>query len=434
MCLQGRVKIPTGSIACEPQMRLIRSDPGADGIVRMKEDKSALYALYKDLPPRSFPGFFIFKEVIMSHEEFMRKALDLAVKGMGFVSPNPMVGAVIVRDGRIIGQGWHKQYGGLHAERNAFADCDIRNIDCTGADMYVTLEPCCHHGKQPPCTDAVISHGIKRVFIGSADPNPLVAGKGVSILREHGIEVAENVLREECDSINGIFFHYITTGLPYVTMKYAMTMDGKIACHTGLSKWITGEEARKHVQHERLRHSAIMVGIGTVLADDPMLTCRIDGGRDPVRIICDSRLSTPLESNIVKTAGTVPTIIATAAATGRESAYEEAGCRIIQCGNESTGRVDLARLMKLLAEMKIDSILLEGGAALNWSALEAGIVTSVQAYIAPKLFGGSGAPSPVGGIGIDSPDNAFVLEEPVIRHFGNDIMIESRVRYVHRNS
>jgi len=369
----------------------------------------------------------------MSHEDHMRSALALAVKGMGFVSPNPMVGAVIVKDGSVIGQGWHRKYGDLHAERNAFADCDSRNIDCSGADIYVTLEPCCHHGKQPPCTEAIIEHGIRRVFIGSADPNPLVAGKGVSILKEHGIEVIENVLREECDSINEIFFHYITTGLPFVTMKYAMTMDGKIACFTGKSKWITGEGSRHQVQLERLRHSAIMAGIGTVLADDPMLTCRLEGGRDPIRIICDSALRIPMGSNIVRTAEKVPTIIAAAAYSDKAQELEKAGCKVIVCGDKNTGRVDLAELMKKLGEMKIDSILLEGGAALNWSALNAGIVNKVQAYAAPKIFGGNTAPSPVGGAGIDSPDNAFMLEDPVIRRFGNDIMIESRVNYVHRD-
>lgn len=370
----------------------------------------------------------------MSHEEYMRMAVGLALNGIGHVSPNPMVGAVIVRDGVVIGKGWHQKYGEPHAERNAFADCESKGINCTGADMYVTLEPCCHHGKQPPCTDAVIEHGIKRVFIGSADPNPLVAGKGVKILREHGIEVIEDVLREECDSINDIFFHYITTGLPFVTMKYAMTMDGKIACHTGESKWVTGEESRQDVQYQRLRHSAIMAGVGTVLADDPMLTCRIEGGRDPIRIICDSNLRTPLESNIVRTADRVPTIIATVC-TDEEKfrPYRDRGCTILTAA-EKNGRLDLNDLMQKLGAMKIDSILLEGGAELNWSALEYGIADRVRAYIAPKIFGGAGAKSPVGGAGADSPDLCYKLVTADIKHFGEDIMIESRARYVHRDS
>lgn len=371
----------------------------------------------------------------MTHEEYMKRALELAVRAMGFTSPNPMVGAVIVRGGNIIGEGWHKRYGELHAERDAFAYCDRNGIDCSGADMYVTLEPCCHHGKQPPCTDAVIAHGIKRVFIGSADPNPLVAGKGVQLLRSAGIEVTENVLRDECDSINEIFFHYITTKRPFVTMKYAMTMDGKIACYTGESKWITGEAAREKVQRERLRHSAIMVGIGTVLADDPMLTCRLENGRDPIRIICDSSLCIPQDSCIVRTAGTVPTVIATVSEDKvRINDLEKLGCKVVVTSAKD-GRVDLCDLMRILGEdMKIDSILLEGGASLNWSALSSGIVTKVQAYIAPKLFGGETAKSPVGGEGVPSPDSAFMLTDSRTVRIGSDIMIESRVKYVHGNS
>ncbi len=369
----------------------------------------------------------------MTHEDYMREALSLAKKGMGFTSPNPMVGAVIVRGGEIIGRGYHKKYGDLHAERTAFAYCDENGIDCKGADMYVTLEPCCHHGKQPPCTEAVIAHGIKRVFVGSSDPNPLVAGKGTRILRDHGIEVTEGVLKEECDALNEIFFHFITTGLPFVTMKYAMTLDGKIACYTGESKWITGEAARAHVQQERLRHSAIMAGVGTVLADDPLLTCRLENGRDPLRIICDSSLRTPLDSNIVRTAEQVPTIIATISGdSARAAEYEAAGCRIVRTAAKD-GHVDLSELMKLLGSEKIDSILLEGGGELNWSALREGIVSKVQAYIAPKLFGGSGK-NPVGGTGVPFPSEAFMLETCSVSAIGEDILIESRVKNVHGNN
>ena len=366
-------------------------------------------------------------------KKYMKIALDLALKGMGFVNPNPMVGAVIVKNNEIIGRGYHKKYGQLHAERNAFADCDGKGIDCKGADIYVTLEPCCHYGKTPPCTEAIIEHGIKRVFIGSSDPNPLVAGKGASILREHGIEVYENILKSECDSINEIFFHYITTKRPFVTMKYAMTLDGKIACVTGESKWITGEQARLDVQKERLRHSAIMVGIGTVLADNPMLTCRIENGRNPVRIICDSNLRIPLESNIVKTAKDIRTVIVTAYDCGdKKIPYENAGCEIIACGNEN--KVDLPKLMEILGDMKIDSILLEGGGELNWSMLKSGNVNKIQAYISPKIFGGAGAKSPVSGMGVNSPDNAFMLENTNIRRIDDDFLIEGKVIYnVHGN-
>ena len=369
----------------------------------------------------------------MTHEETMHEALRLARKGTGFTSPNPLVGAVIVKKGEIIGSGYHKKYGDLHAERNAFADCESRGIDCKGADLYVTLEPCCHHGKQPPCTEAIIANGIKRVFIGSSDPNPLVAGKGTQILRDNGIEVTEGILKDECDALNEIFFHYITTGLPFVTMKYAMTLDGKIACFTGESKWITGEAARARVMEERLRHSAIMVGVGTVLTDDPFLTCRLENGRDPIRIICDSSLRTPLDCNIVKTARDVPTVIATVS-ENKEAAmrFEEAGCRVIRTSSDN-GKVDLAELMKLLGSERLDSILLEGGGELNWSALKAGIVSKVQAYIAPKIFGGSGK-SPVAGLGVHTPAEAFMLGDSRIINIGGDFLIESRVKNVHGNN
>ena len=212
----------------------------------------------------------------MKDSDYMKIALQLAEKGSGFTAPNPMVGAVIVKDEKIIGEGWHQKYGEAHAERNALAQCVE---DPTGAVMYVTLEPCCHQGKQPPCVDAIIEAGIKRVVIGSEDPNPLVRGKGIKILKEHGIAVTEHVLSEECRQLNEVFLHFIQTKRPFVVMKYAMTMDGKIATKTGASKWITEEAARQHVAWQRHRYTAIMVGVGTVLADDPLLTCRVEGGR-----------------------------------------------------------------------------------------------------------------------------------------------------------
>ena len=354
-------------------------------------------------------------------ESFMRLVLTLAEKGMGHTSPNPMVGSVIVKDGRIIGQGYHKRYGEPHAERNALASC---TEDPSGATMYVTLEPCCHYGKQPPCTDAIISAGISRVVTGSGDPNPLVAGKGVSILREHGIEVTEHVLKKECDALNEVFFHYITRKKPFVVMKYAMTLDGKIAAHTGNSKWVTGEEARNNVQADRGRYSAIMAGIGTVLKDDPLLTCRIPGRRNPVRIICDSSLRTSLKSRIAATIPEARTIIATCCNDDDLiRTYSDAGFEIIKV-NRTDGHLDLNELMDRLYELKIDSILLEGGGRLNWSALKAGIVDKVQAYIAPKLFGGENAKTPVEGEGVSDPAGAFRLKDIAIRHFGEDLLIE----------
>lgn len=383
------------------------------------------YTCHASIYPEQFSfGVFFFGGVYMNDNEFMRSALQLAEKGCGWVSPNPMVGAVIVKNGKIIGQGWHEKYGSLHAERNALASC---TESPNGATMYVTLEPCCHHGKQPPCTDAILDAGIRRVVVGSGDPNPLVAGKGIEILRANGVEITENVLKDECDRINEVFFHYIRTKTPFVVMKYAMTMDGKIAAYTGESKWITGETARNHVQKQRHRYSAIMVGVGTVLADDPMLSCRIEGGKNPVRIICDTKLRTPAEAQVVATANEIPTIIATCCGDKeKQLTYEAAGCRIMLMP-EKDGHVDLRRLMDKLGEEQIDSILLEGGGTLNWSALESGIVQKTQAYIAPKLFGGQTAKTPIEGMGVSSPQGAFHLKNSVITHLGEDILVESEV-------
>ena len=293
--------------------------------------------------------------------------------------------------------------------------------------MYVTLEPCCHHGKQPPCTDAILEAGISRVVVGSGDPNPLVAGKGIAILRNQGVAVTEHILEKECASLNQIFFHYIRTGKPYVAMKYAMTMDGKIAAYTGASKWITGEEARNHVQTQRLKYRGIMVGLGTVLADDPLLTCRIEGGVNPIRIVCDTRLGTPLTSQIAKTAPQVPTILATCCADPQKQApYQAQGITVLTLP-EKEGRVDLQALMAKLGEMKIDGILLEGGAQLNWAALESGIVRKVLAYLSPKILGGDTAKSPVGGTGVPLPGQAYVLTDSKITRLGEDFLIESEL-------
>jgi diaminohydroxyphosphoribosylaminopyrimidine deaminase/5-amino-6-(5-phosphoribosylamino)uracil reductase len=351
----------------------------------------------------------------------MQRSIELAQKGIGFVNPNPLVGAVIVKDAKIIGEGWHAKYGGLHAERNALAQC---SCSPEGATLYVTLEPCCHHGKTPPCTEAIIKNKIARVIIGSLDPNPLVAGKGVKILQEHGIEVVTGVLETECDHLNDIFFHYIKTGRPYVILKYAMTADGKIATVSGHSKWITGEAAREHVHQTRKRVSAIMVGIKTVLADDPLLNCRVENPSHPARIICDSKLQIPLTSKIVATATDIATYVATTAQNHiKKKQLEDMGVTVIQI-RELNGWVDLNHLMEILGALKIDSVLLEGGAQLNYSALQSGIVSKVQAYIAPKIFGGAKAKSPVGGTGVELVNQAFSLLKPSVECLGDDILLE----------
>ncbi len=356
---------------------------------------------------------------------FMRRALALAERGAGKVNPNPLVGAVIVKDSAIIGEGWHEEYGGLHAERGALAAC---RESAEGATLYVTLEPCCHYGKTPPCTEAILEHGISRVVVGSLDSNPLVAGKGIRLLREAGIAVTQGVLAEECDYLNRIFFHFIGTKTPYVTMKYAMTMDGKIATYAGHTKWITAAPATVRVPEDRIRHMAIMTGAGTVLADDPALSCRIPGGRQPVRLICDSRLRTPPDARIVKTAAAQPTWFLTCQADeGKREALMEKGCQVLRVP-EKDGHVDLRQAMAMLGERGIDSVYLEGGAELNASALQADIVQEVHCYMAPKLFGGRTAPTPLGGCGVELPEQARRLQIREISRYGEDILIESRVR------
>lgn len=353
----------------------------------------------------------------------MRRAIELAKRGTGRVSPNPLVGAVIVKEGRIIAEGYHARYGDLHAERHAFSKL---TEDAAGAEMYVTLEPCCHHGKQPPCTEAIIEHGISKVYVGSDDPNALVAGRGIARLREAGIAVETHVLQEECDALNPVFFHYISTQTPYVVMKYAMTMDGKIACETGASKWVTGEKARQHVQETRNWLTAIMVGVQTVLQDNPRLTCRLPEGRNPIRIVCDSHLRIPENCDLVQTAKETPLIVATLESSldlPQVDKLRDQGVDLIGTA-DLDGRIDLQDLMRQLGEQKIDSILLEGGGTLNESALRAEIVNRVQVYLAPKLFGGSGRYTPVRGEGVPDPGQAWMAKKTVIKSFGEDILLE----------
>jgi len=354
----------------------------------------------------------------------MLRAIELAHKGGGWVNPNPQVGAVVVKEGRIIAEGYHARFGGPHAERVALESCEESLQEAT---LYVTLEPCCHTGKTPPCADAIIASGISKVVVGSNDPNPEVDGGGIEQLRKAGLEVNTGFMQQECDRLNRIFSHYISKKTPYVLAKYAMTLDGKIATKTGASKWITGEEARLDVQRLRDRYSTIMVGINTVLADDPLLTCRLEGGKDPLRVICDSSLRIPLDSHIVKTAHEVPTLLAvTQGDLSKKQQLEDLGCSIVVVPQKQ-GHVDLAALLLELGERSLDSVLIEGGPSLLGSAFDEGLVQAVRAYIAPQLFGGSLAPSPVGGEGVESPSGSFKLRNSIVTSFGEDICIEGEV-------
>ena len=363
----------------------------------------------------------------MPEKQFMRRAIQLAAQGEGKTRPNPLVGAVVVKDGRIIGEGYHSKYGSLHAEREALADCKRRGEPPEDADIYVTLEPCCHTGKQPPCTEALVEAGVKRVIIGSSDPNPLVSGKGIEFLKQNKIQVETGFLKEECDELNPIFFHYITTGKPYVALKYAMTADGRIATVTGASKWITGEAAREHVQRLRNRYASILVGINTVLSDNPMLNCRLPGGVNPLRIVLDSSLCIPLDCNLVQTAREIPLLVVCGAVSeAKKETLEKLGAEVLSLPG-ADGRPDLAALVSELGRGGIDSLLIEGGSQVHYSALNAGIVNHIYSYVAPKIFGGQQALGPVSGAGVEQVEDAFQLCRKGTQILGDDILIEYEV-------
>lgn len=356
----------------------------------------------------------------------MNRAIELAARGVGRVNPNPLVGAVIVKDNRVIGEGWHEYFGGLHAERNAFANC---SGNPEGATLYVTLEPCCHYGKTPPCTEAVIEHRIARVVVGLTDPNPLVAGKGIARLRAAGIEVVTGVEEKAIRELNRVFLKYITTGLPWVVMKTAMTLDGKIAAFTGDSKWVTGEKARERVQEMRRENMAIMVGAGTVKADNPLLNCRLEGEvRQPIRIVVDSGAAIAPDCRIVQTARLYRTVVAHTRKAGGEclGRLAAAGVETLLC-EEWEGRVDVGDLLRKLGGKGIDSVLLEGGGELNDTFIRGKYVDEVRSFIAPKIIGGREAKTPVEGRGFASMEEALLLENTRIEKIGNDFLISGEL-------
>lgn len=355
----------------------------------------------------------------------MKRALQLARLGWGYTNPNPLVGAVIVKNGRIIGEGYHEYYGGPHAEINALKSA---KEDVKGAQLYVTLEPCCHHGKTPPCVDAIVKSGIKDVYIAMEDPNKLVSGKGIKHLKEAGLNVYTGLLKDEAEKINEIFIKYITTKKPYVILKSAMTIDGKIATITGDSKWITNEKSREHVHKMRGRVMAIMVGVNTVIKDNPHLTARIDGLKNPSRVVVDSRGRIPLEANVVIDKSAT-TIVATTDMMPykKVKALRDLGVDVVVL-DKLNGEVDLKKLMDMLGERGIDSVIIEGGGTLNYSALKEGIVDKVMFYIAPKIIGGSNSLTPVEGKGIDLIKDAIMIEKLDVKRFDDDILIEGYIK------
>jgi diaminohydroxyphosphoribosylaminopyrimidine deaminase/5-amino-6-(5-phosphoribosylamino)uracil reductase len=359
---------------------------------------------------------------------FMKMAMELAVKARGRTSPNPMVGAVVVKEGTVVGRGYHAKAGTPHAEIHALNEAGEA---ARGATIYVTLEPCCHYGRTGPCTDAIINSGITRVVTAMADPNPLVSGKGIRVLESAGIEVTSGVMEEEALELNEVFIKYITTLRPFVVAKAAVSMDGKIATRSGKSKWITGAAAREYGHQLRDWHDAIMVGIGTVRSDDPSLTTRLPGGRgrDPVRIILDSRASIPPNARVLTQQSEVPTLIAATAGAPPEKveALRRAGAEVIFVNDGP--KVDLDELMSILGGRGITSVLIEGGAMVHGSAFTAQIVDKVAWFIAPKIIGGQDAPGPVGGPGVDNPSEAAVLERVKVRQLGPDLLVEGYLKY-----
>lgn len=354
-------------------------------------------------------------------ESMMRRALSLAKRGVGKTSPNPAVGCVIVRDGRIVGQGWHRKAGTPHAEVHALHEAgDLAR----GADVYVTLEPCSHFGKTPPCADALIQAGVRRVVIGTADPNPKVNGGGTAKLSSAGIEVISGILEEPCRRINLPFFKHITTGLPYVILKSAMTLDGKTATSTGDSKWISSALSRLYVHRLRSRMDAVMVGIGTVIADDPQLNVRLPGKRrEPVRVVVDSTLRIPLHARLLHMVSESPTIIATTAAESEKmDKLRVAGAKIMGC-RDHCGRVDLHDLLRQLGEQGVQTVLLEGGRELAGQALRLNLIDRFIFFYAPRFIGG-------GGFDLFGGDGAQVMADAPragiesIRRIGNDIVVE----------
>lgn len=351
----------------------------------------------------------------------MRRALVLAKRGK--TSPNPMVGAIVVKDGKIVGEGYHRKAGEAHAEVVAL---EMAGKLAKGAELYVTLEPCSHFGRTPPCTKAIIASGIKSVVAAMVDPNPKVAGNGLAELEAAGIKTSVGLLEDKARKLNERFIKYITTGMPFVTLKLAMTLDGKIAAQSGDSKWISCADSRKMVHRLRERTDAILVGIGTVLADNPELTARIGNRKSyPARVIADSRARIPVDAKILsQPKGETIIAVSTGAPENKLVKLKQAGARIIEVAG-SNGQVDLSALMKELGRMQIASVLIEGGGNIAASALSAGIVDKILVFIAPKIVGGKSAKTPVEGLGALSMTDALRLENMSVKKIGCDILVEA---------
>jgi diaminohydroxyphosphoribosylaminopyrimidine deaminase/5-amino-6-(5-phosphoribosylamino)uracil reductase len=362
----------------------------------------------------------------MSEQQYMQLALDLAVRAVGRTCPNPPVGAVVVRDNEIVGRGYHPEAGQPHAEIFALNEAGEK---AAGATLYVTLEPCNHQGRTGPCTEAIIKAGISRVVVGATDPNPKVAGTGLQRLKTAGIEIESGVLNDECRELIAPFARHVSTGLPLVTLKMAMTLDGQTATSSGDSRWISNEESRLHVHRMRDRSDAIMAGIGTVLADDPQLTTRLpDGGQDPIRIVVDSNLQLPVSAQVLTVDSPTGLVVITieSADIVRIKSLEKAGAEVVVVPAVD-GQVDLKAMVAELGRRNIQSVLLEGGATLAAAALRQGIIDRVAIFVAPKLLGGNDGAMLFNGIGCTLMSEAVKLENIRVSRFGDDVLYEGEV-------
>ncbi len=355
---------------------------------------------------------------------FMRLALQQGRRGLGRTSPNPPVGAVVVKNGRVVGRGFHLRAGAAHGEVVALRRAGAL---ARGATLYVTLEPCAHFGRTPPCTDAVRAAGIARVVIGSRDPNPAVAGDGAGKLRRAGIEVVSGVEREGCDDLIAAFRKRVTTGLPWVTLKLAASLDGRIATSRGDSKWITGAPARRLAHRLRDEHDAVLVGIDTVLRDDPALTCRLPRGRDPLRVILDRRLRVPEDARVLTKAAAAGTVLATAVRDGAKTRRLRARGAEVVTVPAGPGGVSLRRVLSWLARRGLSSVLIEGGAAVAASALNAKLVDRMVLFYAPKLIGGDGR-AMIDGLNVRAMGQALGLGTLAVRHVGGDLVVTAAPR------
>jgi len=353
---------------------------------------------------------------------FMKRAIALARKGERFVSPNPMVGAVIVKEGRVIGEGWHRKFGGRHAEVDAIGRA---SESVEGATLYVSLEPCCHHGKTPPCVETLLAHRLGRVVIGSIDPNPRVHGRGAEALRRGGIDVTVGVLAEECRRLNARFFKFMETGLPFVTLKFAQTLDGRIATATGDARWISSAESRRFAHHLRAVHDAVLVGAGTAAADDPELTVRSVRGRNPLRVVADSALRLPLHAKVFQDQRRAKTLVAATCRRdpAKEAKLTEIGVEVISVEENARGGVDLKDLFRQLGSRNISSVLVEGGSGVITSILRERLADRILIIVAPKILG-TGIDA-VADLDIRRMEDALPLKFDVVRRRGADVVIEA---------